>query len=79
MILKSSTPLQDGRTLNVNFTDPQLVNVSIPADFLSKVYLGRCAYDYINTCSLPGGQISDFNVWSRALTEKEMQDWTTCR
>jgi hypothetical protein len=59
--------------------EPLLQNVTIPSNFLHKTYLGMCAQDYNGGCSGPEGQISDFNVWDRALTEEEMVDWTTCR
>ena len=71
--------VQDGVTLNIDFVDPLLKSVVIPGDFLNKTYVGRCSYDYKAGCSNPGGMIADFNVWDRALTEKEMHDWTTCR
>ncbi len=54
-------------------------DVSIPKDFLSKVYLARCPYDFIMGCSPPEGEITDFNVWDRALTEQEAKDWTSCK
>jgi hypothetical protein len=57
--------------------EPELSNVTIPSSFLQNTYLGMCSYE--GGCSGPEGQISDFNVWDRALSEKEMIDWTTCR
>ena len=65
--------------MNVDQADPDLTQVAIPDDFLSKVYLARCALDYKNTCSSPQGEITDFNIWSKALTPDEMKDFTTCR
>ncbi len=56
-----------------------MTKVVIPDDFLNKTYLARCAFDYKYTCSTPEGQISDFNIWSRALSSQEAIDWTTCR
>ncbi len=53
--------------------------VDIPEDFLNKTYLARCSFDFKNTCSTPDGQISDFNIWSRALSEQEAKDWTSCK
>ena len=71
--------LQDGKALNINYPDKEMTMVDIPEDFLSKVYLARCSFDYKFTCSTPEGQISDFNIWKRALTQREAEDWTTCR
>ncbi len=65
--------------MNINFSDEGLTDVVIPPDFLSKTYLGRCSFDYKVACSSPEGQIADFNVWDRPLTEEEAKDWTTCR
>ena len=65
--------------MNVDFVDPSLVDVIIPPDFLNKTYIGRCSYDFAGSCSKHGGELADFNIWSRALTETEMLDWTTCR
>ncbi len=56
-----------------------MTEVEIPENFLSKIYIARCAFDYKFTCSTPEGQISDFNIWKRALTQEEAEDWTTCR
>jgi hypothetical protein len=46
------------------------------------VYLGRCNSDNPDPywCLLPENhQLSDFNIWSKALSVNEMEDWTTCR
>jgi dissimilatory sulfite reductase (desulfoviridin) alpha/beta subunit len=65
--------------MNVNGSYPSLKETKIPEEFLSKVYLARCSFDYDKGCSSPEGQISDFNIWDRALSEKEATDWTSCR
>ena len=71
---------QDGQALNVNHSDPLgLSNVTIPHDFLTKTYLGRCSFDYKGDCSGPQGEIADFNVWDRALSQGEMERFTTCK
>ena len=57
----------------MNHEEPNLANVEIPPDFLSKLHLGRCAYNYKGKCTTPGGSFTDFNVWSRALSEMEMK------
>ena len=65
--------------MNMNGTEPNLENVVIPPDFLTKVYIGRCAFSYQKGCTTPGGLFTDFNVWDRFLTEQEAVDWTACR
>ena len=70
---------QDGKTLNIDMSDPVLKNFQIPKDLLNNTHIGRCSFDFMGGCSNPGGQLSDFNIWSRALTAKEMQDWTSCK
>ncbi len=70
---------QDGSVTNVNYADAKLTDVKIPKDFLSKTYLARCPFDYKMACSAPEGEVTDFNIWDRALTETEAVDWTSCR
>ncbi len=53
--------------------------VDIPEDFLSKIYLGRCGYDYNYACASPEGRIADFNVWDRFLSTEQLMDWTSCK
>ena len=65
--------------MNINDPEMDLKGVEIPEDFLSKVYIARCNFDYKNTCSSPEGQVSDFNIWSKSLSVDEMKDWTSCR
>ena len=65
--------------MTINYSDPELLNVDIPDDFLSKIYLARCSSDFEKSCSGPEGLIADFNIWGRALSLKEATDWTTCR
>ena len=70
---------QDGRPLNVNGVYDYLKRVEIPEDFLSKIYVQRCEFNYTNTCSAPDGMFTDLNVWDRALTQEEAEAWTSCR
>ena len=71
--------VKDGGVLNINHADPELTGVTIPADFLRKVSIGRCNFDYKMSCTSPEGRLADFNVWDRALSTRELLDWTTCR
>lgn len=69
----------NGALSTVDYHDPELVNLTIPEDFLSKIYILRCAYNYTPDCSSPKAKLTDFNVWDRALTRDEALDWTSCR
>ena len=60
-------------------SDPVLKNFRVPRDLLNNTYIGRCSFDFKGGCSNPGGQLSDFNIWGRALTTEEMKDWTSCK
>ena len=63
--------------LNINHADPNVRNVQIPEDFLSHIQLGACSYDSAS-CISPEGELSDFNVWDRFLSDEEVLQWTTC-
>ena len=65
--------------MNINGPQKHLVKTVIPPDFLTKFHVGRCAFDYKPGCTTAGGLITDVNVWSRALSEQEMNDWTSCK
>ena len=54
---------QDGTVMNMNASQPNLVDTAIPPDFLTKVHIGRCAYDYKPDCTTPGALLTDFNIW----------------
>ena len=56
-----------------------MTQVDIPEDFLSKVYVGRCSFDFNNGCASPEGKITDFNMWDRFLSTEQLNDWTQCR
>ena len=30
-------------------------------------------------CTAPAGMATDFNIWDRAMDDKELIDWTTCK
>ena len=64
--------------MNVNYSDPAIADVVIPTDFLQKVYLGRCSFDFSNACSSPQGMMADFNVWSEFKSDAYLVDWTAC-
>ena len=65
--------------MNMNRSEPNLVNTKIPPNFLTKVHIGRCAFGYKGGCTTPGGLFTDFNVWDRAFSEEEAIEWTACR
>ena len=59
--------------------DENLKDLEIPLSLLMKVYLLRCNNNYDLDCTTPGGMVTDFNMWDRSFTPKELQDWTSCR
>ncbi len=63
----------------MNYPNEELKGTVVPRDILNKTYLARCGFDFKNSCSTLEGEIADFNVWDRAFTVKEAEDWTTCR
>ena len=70
---------QNGEFLNINFVDDDLSELEIPIELLVKVHLLRCTNAYELTCTTPGGMVTDFNIWDRALSVQEIRDWTTCK
>ena len=62
-----------------NIIDDSLRNLVFPENFLSLIYLGRCNYNFSGSCASHGAQITDFNIWDRALSEQEMSQWTKCQ
>ena len=70
--------VKDGKVMLFSHRPEELTNLTFPKDILSKIYLGQCAFDYKGSCSGPEGQISDFNMWSKALNEAEMKEFTNC-
>ena len=74
---------QNGEFLNINFDeknpDDNLENMKVPKELLYKVYIMRCASNFQVDCTAPGGMATDFNYWDRALSDKELRDWTTCK
>ena len=70
---------QNGEFLNINYVDDNLERLEIPKELLTKVYIMRCASNFEVDCTAPGGMATDFNYWDRALSDKELKDWTTCK
>ena len=63
---------------NINHSDKDLTDLEIPSYFLDIIHIGRSTiegaklhFDY--------GNITDVNIWNRALTLDEMLGWTNCR
>ena len=58
---------------NINHSDKDLTDLEIPSNFLDIIHIGRSTvhFDY--------GNITDVNIWNRALTLDEMLGWTNCR
>jgi hypothetical protein len=70
---------QNGNLLNVNGVDKKLVDLSIPLELLTKIYLTRCFNEFESNCVTPGGIVTDFNVWDKEMDEKQLKSWTTCQ
>ena len=64
--------------LRIDYNHEELTQLQFPDDLLSHVYIGRCAFDFKGSCTGPEGQLTDFNMWKRALALDEMRDFTTC-
>ena len=79
MKLARSSNQQNGEFLNINLVDDNLENMKVPKELLFKVYIMRCASNFEVDCTAPGGMATDFNYWDRALSDKELKDWTTCK
>ncbi len=77
----SISALKNGEaSSSVNHPDPEMTQVYIPEDFLTKVYLGRCSnVDKKYACSSPESQYTDFNIWDRFLSTEELIKWTSCQ
>ena len=72
--------VKDGKEMMIDYPRDDLKHVVIPEDVLiDRVWLARCHFDWKGSCSGPGGQVTDFNMWKRALTTQEMMDYTTCK
>ncbi|XP_059095252.1 uncharacterized protein LOC131890013 isoform X2 [Tigriopus californicus] len=69
----------NGRFTNVNGVDHRLEKIKLPSDLLQKIYLGRCPWNFTDPCSKHNGMFTDFNLWDRPLSPKEILDWTGCR
>jgi hypothetical protein len=78
-VLNSQFAFQNGKVLNVNYTDNNLRDLVIPQDLLLKVHLMRCPNDYDTSCTSSGAKITDFNIWDRSFSVGELTNWTTCR
>ena len=72
---------QNGKFL-VDHVDENLSDLKIPKDLLLKASLMSCDYapveKQLKDCTAPGGMATDFNIWDRAMKDKELIDWTTC-
>ena len=63
--------------------DENLSDLKIPKELLLRASLMSCGYapveDQTEDCTAPGGMATDFNIWDRAMEDKELIDWTTCK
>ena len=66
--------------LSINYErDVHLLDMTVPLELLQKVLLMRCLTGSKADCTMPGGLITDFNIWDRSFSVEDMQKWTTCQ
>lgn len=53
--------------------------VDVKEKFFDSIFLGGCQFSSITCVSNHAGKITDFNIWSRGFSVKEMIDWTSCK
>ena len=58
--------------------DLTIRKAKVSSTFLDTIYVGRCV-DEQQSCSLHFGDITDVNMWNKALLEDDMKKWTNCR
>ena len=64
---------------SINFeSDDRLSDMTVPIELIQKVYLMGCNFEDPD-CSMPGGVITDFNIWDRSFSSSDLQAWTACR
>ena len=59
-------------------SDVRLSDMTVPLELIQKVYLMSCNADDPD-CSMPGGAITDFNIWDESFSATDLQAWTACR
>ena len=67
----------------MKYVDENLSNLKIPKELLFRVSLMTCSSMPVvlreKDCTVPGGMVTDFNIWDRAMGDKELIDWTMCK
>ena len=63
---------------NLDSVQEGLKDVILPENLLDLIYVGRCV-KMEHSCSVHAGDITDVNLWNKALTFEEMTDWTSCQ
>ena len=59
-------------------SDVRLSDMTVPLELIQKVYLMSCNAEDPD-CSMPGGAITDFNIWDKSFSAADLQAWTACR
>ncbi len=70
---------QDGKETIVDIQDKNVNFDIVPDDWLKNVYVGMCPLGGTYSCSRHSGEVTDFNIWSRAMSKEEMLAWTSCK
>ena len=72
------TVVKNGNVSNLDRIDNHVQHVFLPDNLLDLIYIGRCV-NKKDSCSQHAGDITDVNLWNRALSLQEMIDWTSCQ
>ena len=60
--------------------DENLSDLKISKELLFRATLMNCGPDdETKDCTSPGGMATDFNIWDRAMGDRELIAWTTCK
>ena len=67
--------VKDGKVTNLNFVQPDLDLQYLNEVVTSEFYAGRSGWGLSTVPS----KVTTVNIWDRALTLQEAEDWTSCR
>ena len=68
--------VKDGTVTNLNFVQTDLELQYLNEVVTTEFYAGRSWWD---PGVIPTKKVASVNIWDRALTLKEAEDWTSCR
>ena len=68
--------IKDGKVTNLNFIQTDLELQHLNEVVTTEFYAGRSWWD---PGVIPDKKVACVNIWDRAITLKEAEDWTSCR